>query len=100
MMTRSFSQFQACLTPSSYVTLGGSIIKPFHCNLKGKVKIIQKLRPVGNEIKNLSDTATNILNMELYEGKDLTAHIEHVNSNSNSDPAHQTISQHWKKSYC
>ena len=55
------------------------MIKSFHHNLKGKIKIIWKPRPVGNEIKNLSDAATNIvLNMELYEGKDIMAHMEHV----------------------
>ena len=55
------------------------MIKSFHHNLKGKIKIIWKPRPVGNEIKNLSDGATNIVhNMELYERKDIVAHMEHV----------------------
>ena len=73
------SQFQTCLTPGSYLTLDESMIKPFHRNLKGKIKIIWKTRPIGNKIKNLSDAATNIvLNMELYEGKGIMAHKEHV----------------------
>ena len=46
------------------------MIKSFHRNLKGKIKIIRKPRPIGNEIKNLSDVMSNIvLNLELYEGK-------------------------------
>ena len=46
------------------------MIKTFHRNLKGKIKIIRKPRPIGNEIKNLSDVMSNIvLNLELYEGK-------------------------------
>ena len=48
------------------------MIKSFHHNLKGKIKIIWKPRPIGNKIKNLSDAATNIvLSMELYEVKDI-----------------------------
>ena len=55
------------------------MIKSFRRNLKGKIKIIWKTRPIGNKIKNLSDAATNIvLDMELYEGKGIMAHKEHV----------------------
>ena len=47
------------------------MIKSFHQNLKGKIKIM-KPRPTGNEIKNLSDAVSNIvLNLELYEGKEI-----------------------------
>ena len=75
------SQFQTCKTPGSYLTLDESMIKSFHCNVKGKIKIIWKPRPIGNKIKNLSDAATNIvLHIELYEGKDIMAHKEHVKS--------------------
>ena len=96
-------QFQACLTPGSYVTLDESMTKSFHRNLKGKIKIIQKPRPGGNKIKNLMNRATNIaLNMELFEGKDNgpCGACQAIWSNSNSDPAHLTISQYGKKSYC
>ena len=68
------NQFQSSLAPGSYITLDESMIKSYHQNLKGKIKIIRKPRPIGNEIKNLSDAASNIaLNMELYEGKDIMA---------------------------
>lgn len=61
------SQLQSCLTPGLYLTFDKSMIKLFQYNLKGKIKIIGKSRPIGDEIKNLLDAATNIvLNMELY----------------------------------
>ena len=53
------NQFQSSLAPVSYITLDESTIKSYHRNLKGKIKIICKPRPVGNEIKNLSDSASN-----------------------------------------
>ena len=47
------------------------MIKSFHRNLRGKIKIIRKPRPVGNEAKNLTDAASQIVsNLELYEGKE------------------------------
>ena len=61
--------FQSSLAPGSYVTLNESMVKPFHQNLKGKIKII-KPRPIGNEIKNLSDAMYNIvLNLEFLRAK-------------------------------
>ena len=55
------------------------MIISYHRNLKGKIKIIHKPSPTGKEIKNLSDAASNIvLNMELYEGKDIMAAKDYV----------------------
>ena len=73
------NQFQSSLAPGSYITLDESMIKSYHQNLKGKIKIICKPRPIGNKIKNLSDAASNIvLNMGLYEGKDIMAAKDYV----------------------
>ena len=48
-----------------------SMVKSFAKNLKGKMKIIRKPRPIGNEFKTLCDADTKIvLHMELYEGKE------------------------------
>ena len=59
-------QFCESLTPGFYLTLDELMIKSFHRNLKGKIKIIRKSRPIGDEIKNLSDAASDIvLNLEL-----------------------------------
>ena len=59
--------------------LDESMIKSFHRNLKGKIKIIRKPRPIGNEIKNMADAVTKIvMNMELYEGKEYMKEKDHV----------------------
>ena len=64
-------RFQKALAPNTYITLDKSMIKSFHRNLRGKIKIIRKPRPIGNEIKNLADAASQIvLNLELYEVKE------------------------------
>ena len=57
------------------------MIKSFYQNMKGKIKIIRKLRPIDNKIKNLSDATSNIvLNMELYKGKTIMSVKDFVNS--------------------
>ena len=64
-------RFQKALTPESYIILDESMLKSSHRNLHGKIHTIQKPRPVGNEVKNLTDVASQIfLNLELYEGKE------------------------------
>ena len=64
-------QFQKALEPGSHIKLDKSMIKSLHRKLCGKIKIIQKLRPVGNEIKNFADAASQIdFNLELYKGKE------------------------------
>ena len=69
--------FQNAITPGTYLTLNESMIKSYHWNLKGKIKIIRKACPIWNEIKNMADAATKIdaaikiaMNMEIYRGKD------------------------------
>ena len=55
------------------------MVKSFHRNLKVKINIIRKLRPIGNEIKNMVGGHFKIVvNMELYEGKDLMKDKDHV----------------------
>ena len=39
--------------PGHTSTLDESMIKSYHRNLKGKLKIIRKPRLIGNEIKNM-----------------------------------------------
>ena len=65
--------------PGTFLTLDESMIKSFHHDLKGKIKIIRKPRPIGNEIKNMSEAASNIvLHLELYEGKDVMQNKPYV----------------------
>ena len=54
-------------------------IKAYHRSLNGKMKIIRKTRPTGNELKTVSDAATHIvLDMELHEPKEDMAEQEYV----------------------
>lgn len=49
------------------------MIKALHKDLKRKIKIIWKPRPIDNEIKNLYDAMLQIvLNLELYDCKDMS----------------------------
>ena len=55
------------------------MIKSYHRNLKGKIKIKRKSRPIGNEIKDLADARSCIaVKLELYEGKETMKEKEHV----------------------
>ena len=65
------TQFKQAVTSGSFITLDKSMIKSFHHDLQGKIKIICKPRPIGNEMKNMSDGISKIvLHLELYEGRD------------------------------
>ena len=44
------TRFRNALHPGSYLTLDESMIKLYHRNLKGKIKIIRKPRTIGNKI--------------------------------------------------
>ena len=61
------------------MTLDESMIKAYHKSLPGKIKIKRKPRPIGNEIKDMSDGRTHIVvQMELYEGKEAMESKGHV----------------------
>ena len=67
------------LTPGNIITLDKSMIKSYHRNLKGKIKIKRKPRPIENEIKDLADARSCIaVKLELYEGKETMKEKEHV----------------------
>ena len=67
------------VSAGQFVCVDESMIKAFHRHLPGKIKIKRKPRPIGNEIKDLSDASSMIvLRMELYEGKDQMSTKEHV----------------------
>ena len=73
------TQFRKSVVLGSYLTLDESMIKAFHKDLKGKIKLIPKPRPIDNEIKNLCDAMSQIvLNLELYGGKDIMSGKDHV----------------------
>ena len=71
--------FQNATIPGTYLTFDDSMVKSYHWNLKGKIKIIKKPCPIRNKIKNMADAATKIvINMELYEGEDYMKKKDHV----------------------
>ena len=71
--------FAEAISPGDILVLDESMVKSYHRNLHGEIKIIRKLRPIGNEIKNLADGRTNIvLKLELYEGREPMSKKKHV----------------------
>ena len=59
------------IQPGETLCIDESMIKSYHRNLKGKMKIIRKPRPIGNELKTMSDGKSKIvIHMELHEGKE------------------------------
>ena len=71
--------FKEAFSPGDTLCLDESMVKSYHKGLKGKMKIIRKPRPIGNEFKNMSDSRTNIVNhLELYEGKEYMASKKYV----------------------
>ena len=91
--------FQEALQPGDFLCLDESMIKSYHRNLKGKLKIIRKPRPIGNECKNLCDARSKIvLNLELYEGKNLMASKDHVDRVGATTAACLRLTDPWKGS--
>ena len=66
-------------TPGDHICVDESMIKSFHKKLNGKVKIMRKPRPIGSEIKDISDSRTNIVFcMELHEKKEVMQRKDYV----------------------
>ena len=91
------STFQNAMTAGDFLCLDESMIKSYHRNLKGKMKIIRKPRPIGNELKNLCDARSKIvLNIELYEGRELMATKEHVDRVGATTATCLRLTEPWK----
>ena len=83
--------------PGEYLVLDESMVKSFHRNLQGKMKIIRKPRPVGNEFKNVCDGHTQIvLFLELYEGKDLMKEKKYVTEYGATTATCLRLTDNWK----
>ena len=79
--------FQNTTMPGTYLTFDESMIKSYHWNQKGKIKIIRKPCPIRNEIKNIADAATKIVtNIELCEGEDCMKKKDHVKEYDTTAP--------------
>ena len=70
--------FKKVLSPGNTICLDESMVKSFHCGLKGKIKIIRKPRPIGDELKNFSDAWNVVTYLELYKGRDIMSKKEFV----------------------
>ena len=77
--------------------LDESMIKSFHRGLMGKMKIIRKPRPIGNELKTVSDAETHIvLHMELHEAKEDMADKEYVKELGATAACSLRITEYWR----
>lgn len=93
--------FQNSVIPGSYVTLDENMVKSFHQNLKGKIKIIREPCPVGNEMKNMANSASEIvLNLELYEGSDTMSQKDYVKSHGATAATTLQITESYHGSGC
>ena len=80
-----------------YLCIDESMIKSFHRDLHGKMKILRKPRPVGNELKTVSDASTHIvLHMELHEPKEDMAEKEYVDEFGATTACCLRITEYWK----
>ena len=76
-----------------------SMVKSFHKNLTGKMKIICKPRPIGNEFKVLTDGYTQIaLHVELYEGNYIMQTKKYVQEHGATTATCLHLSEYWKDS--
>ena len=74
------------------------MIKSYHIDLNGKMKILRKPRPIGNELKTVSDALTHIvLHMELHEpkedmaGKNFVPEFEAITEYCKGKVSHKTV---------
>ena len=73
------------------------MVKAFHKNLKGKMKIIRKPRPIGNEFKTLCDARSKIvLFAEQYKGKEFMASKEYVDELGATTACCLCLTNPWK----
>ena len=71
--------FKSAVVAGDTLCLDESMVKSYHRNLKGKMKIKRKPRPIGNEFKTVCDGRSKIVtHMELYEGKEFMAKKQFV----------------------
>ena len=74
-----------------------SMIEAYDRGLNGKIKIIRKPHPTGNELKTVSDAATHIvLHMELHELKEDMAEKEYVKEYGATTACSLRLINYWK----
>ena len=91
------AQFKEGLTAGDVLVIDESMVKSFHRNLKGKMKIIRKPCPIGNEYKTLCDGRSYVvLHIELYEGKEYMKDKEHVTEYGATTATTLRLTDYWK----
>ena len=71
-------KLQEAIVAGDILCVDESMLKAYHRKLPAKVKIIRKPRPIGNEIRDISDARSKIvIGMELNEGKDRNDNLEY-----------------------
>ena len=75
------------------------MVKSCNRNLKGKIWIIRKPRPVENEFKTLCDGSSKVvLHIEFYEGKDIMRQKKYVKEFGATTACTLRLSEYWKNS--
>ena len=93
------SSFKTAIIAGNILVLYESIVKSFHKGLKEKMKIIRKLRPIGNEFKIVCDEYTQIvLHFELHEGDQYMQNKEFVNYFGATTATCLRLNNRWKGS--
>ena len=93
------SHLKETMRAGEVLCIDESMIKAFHRGLNGKMKIIRKSRPIGNELKTVSDAKTHIvLHMELHESKEDMADKQYVKEYGATTACCLRITEHWKSS--
>ena len=91
--------FQRCVNPGDYLCLDEAMLKSYHKDLKGKMKIIRKPRPIGNECQVCCDAKSQIvLNIELYEGREPMGEKEFVRELGATTAVTLRLTAPWKYS--
>ena len=91
------SHLKTAMRAGEVLCVGESMLKSYHRGLNGKMKIIRKPRPIGNELKTVSDASTHIvLHIELHEHKEDMADKEYVYEYGATTACCLRITNHWK----
>ena len=91
--------FKESMIAGDTLVIDESMVKSFHKNLKGTMKIIRKPRPIGNEFKVLSDGYSQIvLHVELYEGKEIMQTKKYVQDHGATTATCLRLTEYWKDS--
>ena len=85
------------ITPGDIIMLDESMVKSFHRNLKGKMKIIRKPRAVMN-LRIRDGRSYIVIFLELYEGAELMRKKEYTDKHQATTATCLRLTQNWQNS--